>query len=214
MAEDNKYVEEIVKRILIGTGNKGKFKEIERILKSIGIEAIPPEEEVKVEEKGDTFLENAYIKAEAYYERFKMPVLADDSGLVVYSLDGLPGVFSSRFWEIDYGGYEEPVPDKDTANIRKLLRLLKGKEDRRAKFEAVIVLLIDRDRGIFSRGVCEGYIGECPKGDKGFGYDPVFIPSGMERTMAELDPQEKNSISHRGKALQKIVDFLKNMPKD
>ena len=214
MAKDNKYVEEIVKRILIGTGNKGKFKEIERILKSIGIEAIPPEEEVKVEEKGDTFLENAYIKAEAYYERFKMPVLADDSGLVVYSLDGLPGVFSSRFWEIDYGGYEEPVPDKDTANIRKLLRLLKGKEDRRAKFEAVIVLLIDRDRGIFSRGVCEGYIGECPKGNKGFGYDPVFIPSGMEKTMAELDPQEKNSISHRGKALQKIVDFLKNMPKD
>ncbi len=214
MAEDNKYVEEIVKRILIGTGNKGKFREIERILKSIGIEAIPPEEEVKVEEKGDTFLENAYIKAEAYYERFKMPVLADDSGLVVYSLDGLPGVFSSRFWEIDYGGYEEPLPDKDTANIRKLLRLLRDKEDRRARFEAVIVLLLDRDMGIFSRGVCEGYIGECPKGDKGFGYDPVFIPSGMERTMAELDPEDKNRISHRGKALQKIVDFLKNMPKD
>ncbi len=212
MAKDNKYVEEIVKRILIGTGNKGKFKEIERILKSIGIEAIPPEEEVKVEEKGDTFLENAYIKAEAYYERFKMPVLTDDSGLVVYSLDGYPGVFSSRFWEIDYGGYEEPLPDKDTANIRKLLRLLRDKEDKRARFEAVIVLLLDRDMGIFSRGVCEGYIGECPKGNKGFGYDPVFIPSGMERTMAELDPEEKNRISHRGKALQKIVDFLKNIP--
>ncbi len=212
MAEDNKYVEEIVKRILIGTGNKGKFREIERILKSIGIEAIPPEEEVKVEEKGDTFLENAYIKAEAYYERFKMPVLTDDSGLVVYSLDGYPGVFSSRFWEIDYGGYEEPLPDKDTANIRKLLRLLRDKEDKRARFEAVIVLLLDRDMGIFSRGVCEGYIGECPKGNKGFGYDPVFIPSGMERTMAELDPEEKNRISHRGKALQKIVDFLKNIP--
>lgn len=214
MAEDNKYVEKIMKRILIGTGNKGKFREIEKALKEAGVEALFPEEEVKVEERGSTFLENAYIKAFAYYEKFKMPVLADDSGLIVYSLEGFPGIFSSRFWQIDYGGYEEPVPDKDTANIRKLLRLLKNKNDRRARFEAVIVLLLGEDLGIFSRGVCEGYITDCPRGDKGFGYDPVFVPAGKEKTMAEIDPDEKNRISHRGKALKKIVDFLRNLPKD
>lgn len=208
MAKNNKYMEKVLSEIIVATSNIGKFKEIERILKKAGIKAILIKEKVEIEEKGSTFLENAYLKAKQYYKMFRKPVLADDSGIIAKALGDLPGIYSSRFYSIDFGGVEAPVPDKDTANIRKLLRLLKDKKDRNAYFEAYIVLLIDSERGIFTRGICKGVITETPKGNKGFGYDPIFVPEGRDKTMAEMDGEEKDEISHRGKALKALIDLI------
>ena len=195
-------------RILVATTNRGKLEEIKRILSPLGYEVMEPPKKLKVEERGTTFLENAYLKARAYYERFKIPSLADDSGLVVDALGGYPGVFSSRFHSIEFGGKENPKGSVDEANIRKLLRLLKGKENRRARFVACVVLYLG-DGGLFAEGECRGYIAESPRGSGGFGYDPVFVPEGYDRTMAQLSPEEKDRISHRGRALRKLADLLK-----
>lgn len=195
-------------KVLVATANEGKLREIERILSPLGIEIVPPERKLEVEEKGCTFLENAYLKAKAYYEEFGLPALADDSGLVVEALEGYPGIYSSRFYSIDFGGKEEISGSVDETNVRKLLRLLKGRENRKAKFVAFVVLYIG-DVGFFSSGECEGVIAEAPRGEGGFGYDPVFVPKGFSRTMAELNPEEKDSISHRGRALRRLAELLK-----
>ncbi|HID65918.1 MAG TPA: RdgB/HAM1 family non-canonical purine NTP pyrophosphatase, partial [Aquificaceae bacterium] len=162
--------------------------------------------------KVDPALENAYLKAKAYYEKFKMPTVADDSGLIVEAISPYPGIYSSRFYEIDLWGKEEIKESKDEANIRKLLRVLKNEKNRRAKFVAVIVFY-DKDKGFFVEGEVKGVITESPTGDKGFGYDPIFIPEGYDRTMAELSPEEKDLISHRGKALRKLYRILKECEK-
>ncbi|EDP75711.1 RdgB/HAM1 family non-canonical purine NTP pyrophosphatase [Hydrogenivirga sp. 128-5-R1-1] len=195
-------------KLLAATTNPGKLREIRRILQPLGYEVIEPPEKIHVEESGFTFLENAYIKAKAYYEHFSMPALADDSGLVVDALGGYPGVYSSRFYSIDFGGREELKGSKDDANLRKLLRLMEGKENRSASFVAFVVLYMG-GKGFFSRGECKGVIAEQPKGEGGFGYDPIFIPEGFSRTMAELSPEEKDGISHRGKALRALSELLK-----
>ncbi len=195
-------------RIIVATTNRGKLREIERILTPLGYEVVEPPGRLEVEERGTTFLENAYLKAKAYYERFGLPSLADDSGLVVEALGGYPGVFSSRFHSIEFGGREEVSGSADEANIRKLLRLLKGERNRRAKFVACVVLY-SGDRGIFAEGECRGSVAESPRGSGGFGYDPIFVPEGYDRTMAQLTPQEKDRISHRGRALRKLADLLK-----
>ncbi len=208
MAEDNKYMEKILKEVIVATSNEGKFEEIKRMLESVGIEAIMPERKIEVEESGNTFLENAYIKAKVYYEAFKKPVLADDSGIIAEALEPYPGIYSSRFYSLEFGGREDPVPDRDRANIRKLLRLLESEKNRKARFEAFIVLLISEDLGIFTRGICRGEIINEPRGEKGFGYDPVFVPEKERRTMAELKPSEKDKLSHRGKALRLLTGIL------
>ena len=194
-------------KILVATSNPGKLREIERILSPLGYEVVKPPEKLDVEETGETFLENAYLKAKAHYEKFKLPTLADDSGLVVESLGGYPGVFSSSFYSLEFGCKEEPSGSADEANIRKLLRLLQGKEDRGARFVAFVVLYLG-NKGIFAEGECEGEIVESPRGSGGFGYDPVFRPEGYNKTMAELSPEEKDKISHRGKALRKLAEIL------
>ena len=194
-------------KILVATTNEGKFREIERILVSIGYEVVKPPEKLKVDESGSTFLENAYIKAKAYHGRFGLPTLADDSGLVVEALGGYPGVFSSRFYSLEFGGKEEPNGSSDEANVRKLLRLMRGMKDRRAKFVAFVVLYMG-ERGFFAEGECSGKIVESPRGSGGFGYDPIFRPDGYDRTMAELPPEEKDRISHRGKALRSLSGLL------
>lgn len=195
-------------KILAATTNEGKLKEIKRILEPLGIEVIPPQEKLEVEESGNTFLENAYLKAKTYHDRFNLPTLADDSGLVVESIFPYPGIYSSRFYEIEYGGKEVLKGSKDETNIKKLLRLLKDKRNRRAKFVAV-VLLYTGGKGLFAEGEVRGVIVEEPRGEKGFGYDPIFQPEGFEKTMAELSPEEKDKISHRGKALRKLYEMLK-----
>jgi len=178
------------------------------MLEPLGVEVILPEEKLDVEEKGNSFMENAYIKAMAYFEKYRIPTLADDSGLVVPSLGGYPGVFSSRFYSIDWGGREEVQTSEDEANIRKLLRLMRDVPDRRAYFKAVLCLVLEEGLSIFSEGICEGEVAQSPKGSGGFGYDPIFKPKFYEKTMAELSPQEKDLISHRGRALRKLKEFL------
>jgi XTP/dITP diphosphohydrolase len=195
-------------KILLATQNLGKFREIKRMLEPLSVEVILPQEKLNVEEKGNSFMENAYIKAMAYFEKYRIPTLADDSGLVVPSLGGYPGVFSSRFYSIDWGGREEVQTSEDEANIRKLLRLMKNVSDRRAYFKAVLCLVLEEGLNIFSEGTCEGEIAHSPRGSGGFGYDPIFKPKFYEKTMAELSPQEKDLISHRGKALRKLKEFL------
>ncbi|WP_299199780.1 RdgB/HAM1 family non-canonical purine NTP pyrophosphatase [Thermocrinis sp.] len=195
-------------KILLATQNLGKYKEIKRMLEPLGVEVILPEEKLNVEEKGNSFMENAYIKAMAYFEKYRIPTLADDSGLVVPSLGGYPGVFSSRFYSIDWGGKEEVQTSEDEANIKKLLRLMRDVSDRRAYFKAVLCLVLEEGLSIFSEGTCEGEIVHSPRGSGGFGYDPIFKPKSYEKTMAELSPEEKDLISHRGKALRKLKEFL------
>jgi len=194
--------------LLLATQNKGKIEEISRMLRPLGVDVIPPKEEVPVEEEGRSFMENAYLKALAYFKRYGIPTLADDSGLVVPSLEGYPGIYSSRFYSLEWGGKEEVETSKDQANIRKLLRLLEGTPDRRAYFKAVVCLMIDEELYIFAEGICHGEIVKSPRGSGGFGYDPVFKPIGYEKTMAELSPEEKDSLSHRGKAIRKLFQLL------
>jgi len=178
------------------------------MLEPLSVEVILPQEKLDVEEKGNSFMENAHIKAMAYFEKYRIPTLADDSGLVVPYLGGYPGVFSSRFYSIDWGGREEVQTSEDEANIRKLLRLMRDVSDRRAYFKAVLCLVLEEGLSIFSEGICEGEVAHSPRGSEGFGYDPIFKPKFYEKTMAELSPQEKDLISHRGKALRKLKEFL------
>ncbi|RLJ70772.1 XTP/dITP diphosphohydrolase [Hydrogenivirga caldilitoris] len=194
-------------KLLVATTNPGKLKEIKRILEPIGLEVVEPTENIEVEETGTTFLENAYLKANAYYDKFKLPTLADDSGLVVDALGGYPGVYSSRFHEIEFGGKEPIIGSRDETNIRKLLRLMKGREDRSARFVAFVVLYFN-GKGFFAEGECKGTITESPRGQGGFGYDPIFKPEGFKKTMAELSPAEKDAVSHRGKALRNMSELL------
>ena len=197
-----------LKRILLATGNPKKAEEMKRLLEVYSMQVEVPEEDINVEEVGSSFLENAYIKAQAYYERYRMPILADDSGLVVYALDGYPGVFSSRFYQHQYGGKEEVRTSKDDANIRKVLRLMQGVENRKAKFVAFLVLSLG-DAGYWAKGECEGSILPEPIGSQGFGYDPIFQPEGIQKSMAQLKPEEKDLISHRGKAIRNLIKILR-----
>jgi XTP/dITP diphosphohydrolase len=195
---------DLSKGILIASSNKGKIKEIKQILgdrKIITLEDIN-ERSFDVEENGLTFRENALIKAKAYAEKFGYVCLADDSGLEVDALDGAPGINSAR-----YAG--DNATDHD--RVKKLLHELSGlaATKRRARFKCA-VCLYDPASGdkIFSEGICKGLICITPSGTNGFGYDPVFIPEGFRYTMAELLPEQKNSISHRGRALQELKERL------
>ncbi len=200
----------MLEKLLLATTNKGKIREIESIFRGSGIELILPEKSIEVEEDGKTFLENAHKKAKAYYEVYKIPTLAEDSGLVVPILDGYPGIYSSRFYSIEWGGIEEVEDTKDRANIKKLLRLMAGKEDRRAYFITFAVVYMG-NVGIWAQGICKGYILYEARGEGGFGYDPIFQPEGYERSMAELKEEEKNAISHRGRAMRNLIELLKKL---
>ncbi len=191
-------------RVIIATKNKGKSREIKEILKINGIvflDLLDLNFKRDIEETGLTFEENALIKASAIYSEFKMPVIADDSGLMVEALNGRPGVFSAR-----YAG--ENASDED--NYRLLLNELSGIEDinRKARFVCIAVFYFDKGRYVVERGEIEGYITHNPVGEKGFGYDPVFYLPDFKKTMAELDPEIKNRISHRGKAFRKLKSHL------
>ena len=201
-------------RILVATTNKGKLKEFKQLLEPFGIEVLSlddMEEKFEVEEDKQTFLENAIKKAKEYAKFYNLPVIAEDAGLEVEALNGYPGVYSARFYDIDFGGKEEVLDSKDKANIKKLLRLMEGVSNRKARFVSNVVFYSPDDFGLWAEGYCEGVITEEPKGEGGFGYDPVFQPEGYEKTMAQLTPEEKNKISHRGKAVRKLVEKLKKV---
>lgn len=157
------------------------------------------------EETGTTLFQNALIKAEALRDlEPDAAVLADDTGLVVHALDGRPGVYSAR-----YAGPDASYED----NCRKLLEELEGAEDRTAAFVSVLVALVG-DRMLVGEGSCPGVIAQAPRGERGFGYDPVFVPLGAEASMAEMTREEKAAISHRGRAARRIAALLTGSPGD
>ena len=185
--------------MLIVSSNKGKIKEIEAVLKDKGFDFISlgaKYTQFHVEEDGPDFCSNALIKAKAYAERYNVVALADDSGLEVDALSGRPGVESARYAGLD-------ATDED--RVKKLLLELKDIpiEKRSARFKCCICVYDPfKKDAIFGQGVCEGKIGLSPKGSNGFGYDPVFIVEGFAgKSMAELSMQEKNTVSHRARAL-------------
>lgn len=193
-------------KIFIATKNEKKLKEIKRILEPLGFETISekdlrqPLEEV--EETGKTFEENALLKAEAGLKTTGLTTVADDSGICVDYLGGKPGIYSAR-----YSGSH----GNDKANNEKLLNELKNvkKEDRTAHFSCAVVCLFPDGRKISVTGKCEGYIDFAPHGNHGFGYDPIFISE--KGCFAELSDEQKDSISHRGRALKKFEEKIKEM---
>jgi len=186
-------------KLVFATGNKGKLKEAREIFQGYEIISIKDlAADFDPEETGDTFLQNAVIKAEAAAKlACEVDVLSDDSGLVVPALGGAPGVYSSR-----YGGED----GNDLKNRKKLLLEMDGVKDRRAYFQCTAVLLKSDGSATVKTGRCHGTIGFKEVGSGGFGYDPLFLPDGYEKTMAELTPDQKNSLSHRGIAFRKIME--------
>jgi len=189
----------MVKIIVLATKNNGKVREFQELLKDFPVEIkslsdfgpIP-----EIEEDGKTFDENAYKKALYTAKFLGLPAMADDSGLVVEALDGAPGVISAR-----YAG--EKASDRE--NISKLLKEMEGKNDRRAAFECVISIAVPSGPALTYEGRCEGEITREPRGDSGFGYDPVFFYPEYNKTFAQTSSEEKNRVSHRGRALAEVV---------
>ncbi len=193
-------------KFLIASNNAHKISEFRRILSALDIEVVSASEACvdfsDVDETGETFAQNSLIKAQYAFENCGLPCIADDSGLCVDALDGRPGVYSAR-----YGGENST----DTDKINLLLSELEGVEEpnRKSRFVCSICCYIDKDDIINVEGTCEGYIGFEPKGDNGFGYDPIFyVESG--KSFAELTASEKDAISHRGEALRNLYKLLKD----
>jgi len=198
------------RRVIVATGNPHKVGEIRAALPDAGFEFVAATDAgvwIEPEETGETFLQNARIKARAAFELFGCAALADDSGLEVDALDGAPGVHSAR-----YAGAKA----SDAANNAKLLSALLDvpAEKRTARFRCVIVFIAEDGSEVVAEGACEGSIGFSPRGDKGFGYDPLFLPGAVPgRTMAELVLEEKTAISHRGKALAALREKITAQPR-
>lgn len=189
---------------VIASNNKKKIAELDRILKPLDIYAKTVEElgleSIEVEETGSTFEENAEQKAKAVCEYTGRPAIADDSGLVVDALDGAPGVYSAR-----YAGANATDADKIDKLLRELMKT--GSSNRNAHFECVICCYFPNGEKIFAHGRCDGTIGYAPRGTNGFGYDPIFFVEG-NKTFAELSDNQKDAMSHRGKALKELVHLL------
>lgn len=191
-------------KIVFATTNEGKVKEIKEILGDFPIEVVSMKEmgiTADIEENGTTFEENSLIKARALAKLTGLPALADDSGLEVDYLNGEPGIYSARYLgrDTDYDYKNNYIIDK--------LSGAKG-EDRSARFVCVISLVLPDGREFVERGVVEGLIGYEQKGENGFGYDPIFYLPEYGKTSAELSPEEKNKISHRGKALTAMKKLI------
>ena len=194
-----------MKKLVFVTNNNHKLAEAKAILNNkveiCSLKDIACFDEIA--ETGSTLNENAEIKANYIFERFNCDTFADDTGLEVDALNGAPGVYSAR-----YAGEDGNA----AKNIEKLLKELKGEKNRKAQFRTVIAL-IENGKKHFFEGKIEGKIIEKQKGNGGFGYDSVFIPNGYDKTFAELAPEVKNSISHRAKAMQLLVDYFNNKEK-
>ncbi|MGX8774307.1 MAG: RdgB/HAM1 family non-canonical purine NTP pyrophosphatase [Bacillota bacterium] len=211
-----------MKTVVAATRNRHKIEEIGEITGRFGMSIISRDEAgvppVEIHETGKTFEENSYIKALEIMKLCGQITVADDSGLVVDCLGGAPGVYSARF-----GGFEGLWPDEKSAdegdakadtpdgdNNAKLIRLIKDVpyEDRTARFVSVITMAYPDGKTIVARGTVEGHLILEERGDKGFGYDPLFVPEGYDRTFGELGHEIKNTISHRARALQVLHEKL------
>ena len=187
-------------RFVLATRNTGKIREMNEILSPLGVETVSQKEagvSVQVQETGETFAENAALKAKAVCEASGLPAIADDSGLCVDALNGGPGVYSAR-----YGGPE----------LRLVLNSVRGQTNRQAHFRCSIAAAFPNGDMVTAEGVCDGLLAFAPMGKNGFGYDPIFLYPSMGKTFAEMDDAEKNAVSHRGKALtafaQALEDYL------
>lgn len=191
--------------IIAASSNAHKIREIQAIIDKFGMKVISRKEagvpSFEIEEDGDTFEKNSLKKASVIREATGRTTIADDSGLMVDYLGGAPGVYSARF-----AGEE----CDDAKNNEKLLQLLKKvpSKERTARFVSVITLIFADGETIVARGECPGRITTAPTGGNGFGYDPIFVPDGMNKTFAQLTEEEKNLISHRAKALEKLNELL------
>ncbi len=187
-------------RIVFATHNPNKLKEVQALMPTkielLSLEDIGCDEDIP--ETAETIDDNAILKANYVRDKYKMDCFADDTGLEVEALNGDPGVHSAR-----YAGEGKDNED----NIKKLLERLEGKDSRVARFKTVIALNIGNRQLLFT-GICKGVITREKRGSGGFGYDPVFIPKGSNKTFAEMAQEEKSAISHRGKALKKLIDYL------
>ncbi|MDN4072692.1 XTP/dITP diphosphatase [Fictibacillus terranigra] len=191
-------------KVLIATKNEGKVKEFKFMFAELGMEVtslLDVENTPDVEETGTTFSENAKIKAEEISVLYNLPVIADDSGLVIDALDGRPGVFSAR-----YAGMEKD----DDKNIDKVLDEMRSvpPEERSARFVCALAVARPGKETLIVEGYCEGEIGYKKVGSNGFGYDPIFFVKNTSSTMAELTKEEKNKISHRANAMAKLKDQI------
>ena len=198
-------------KMVLASKNAHKLVEMKDILSQLGVEVVLESDvgvDVDVEETGTTFEENSLLKARAVMEACGLPAIADDSGLSVDALNGAPGVYSAR-----YGG--EGLDD--VGRYRLLLENMKGQLDRKCKFVSVITLCMPNGDVISARGECPGTLAYAPQGENGFGYDPIFFVPEKKKTFAQLSPEEKNAISHRGNALklfqQKLADYLAGQSK-
>ena len=193
-----------MRKLVLATRNQGKVKEFQRLIQEhsqdievIGLDSFP--ELPEIEETGDSFEANALLKARAVAEFTGLPALADDSGLCVDALNGEPGIYSAR-WAGVHGD--------DVANNAKLLDKLSGVNQRGAKFQCVVALVIPKENGeqvLIETGSISGFIVDEPRGEHGFGYDPLFAPHGSSLTFGEFPHGEKDKISHRGQAFRKIA---------
>jgi XTP/dITP diphosphohydrolase len=197
-------------RVVLASGNSGKLRELSSLLAPFGFDLVA-QSALGVEtppETGETFAENAVLKARYAAAATTLPALADDSGIEVDALGGRPGIYSAR-----YAGDGA----SDQANLRKMLDEMRGvpAPQRTARYQCVIAFVTSATdtKPIFASGTWEGTLISTPRGLGGFGYDPIFVPRGFDRTAAELDPEEKNSLSHRGQALHALVTQLQNWPK-
>lgn len=195
-----------VQTVLIATRNAGKLKEFQAFFSLWGwpVKGLADFPDLpEIVEDGRTFEENARIKAAALFRWTRLPVLADDSGLEVDALGGQPGVYSAR-----YAGERAT----DAENNAKLLAALRGvpAHERQARFRCVLVMMFSQVRQLVAEGTCEGVILEEPRGAGGFGYDPLFYVPPLGKTLAEMTPEEKNRISHRGAALRQLAVQLAN----
>ncbi len=193
-------------KIIFATKNKGKLKEfkellIENNLKYEVLSLNDLEDVPEIIENGKTFKENAYIKAKRIFDKYHLPVIADDSGIIAEVLGDRPGVYSARF------AGENATDDE---NNRKLINELKDKANKRAYFQCVLCYINSIGDVFFTDGKCYGEIIDTPKGENGFGYDPIFFIPEFNKTIAELDSNTKNKISHRGKAFKELVKILKS----
>lgn len=191
-------------KIVLATRNPGKVAEIRDVLKELPVRLAGADEveaPPAVEEDAPTLQGNAQKKAQAFHRHTGYPALADDTGLEVDALDGAPGVHTAR-----YAGPEATPAD----NNAKLLRALDGAATRRARFRTVVAFVDTAGDVHVFEGVCAGHIADAPRGEEGFGYDPVFVPEGETRTFAEMAPAEKNAISHRKRALERFAAFLRD----
>ena len=188
-------------KIVLASGNKNKYHEMKDAFSPIGIELLyggDLDSQTDVDETGSSYEENALLKAYAWSKMLNMPAMADDSGLEVFALGGAPGIHSAR-----------AVPGTDEDRTNWLLTKMENIEDRRARFVSCIAVVFpDRDDPVVYEGRCSGTIASKPSGGSGFGYDPIFIPDGYDRTFSELGDQVKRKISHRALAIKGIAEKL------